>query len=184
MAAGRAGGHGGLCGEAPLLRLHGEPVGDVLRRRVWWRWADYRGWTSYQSELAGPDASWQLPGPLAATVLVQAVDGHGRAWAVVWDRRSGRLTATLLVTPASTWLVPAAEADQWVSQWHHWLAGLGHQPTMVRAAVTVETAPSPPTALAAAVLPRIDPAAPAAAKALIEDLVVNAPATSARWRPG
>lgn len=162
------------------LRLHGEPVGDVLSRRVWWRWANRRGWTTFQSELTGPHASWQLPGPLAATVLVPSVDAQGRAWAVVWDRRSGRLTATLRVAPASTWLVPAAEADQWVSQWHHWLAALGHQPTMVRAAVTVETAPSPPTALAAAVLPRVDPGAPASARALIEDLVVGAPAASAR----
>ncbi len=176
------GGAAVTCGYVGLsaLRVHGEPVGDVLRRRIWWRWADRRGWTTYQSQLAAAGARWQLPGPLAATVLVPSVDAHGRAWAVVWDRRSGRLTATLRVAPASTWLVPAAEADQWVSQWHHWLAGLGHQPTMVRAAVTVETAPSPPTALAAAVLPRIDPAAPPAAQALIEELVVNAPATSAR----
>lgn len=162
------------------IRWHGEPVGDVVRRRVWWRVADRRGWTTYQSDLADSTQRWQLPGPLATTVLVPSVDSQGRPWAVVWDRRSGRVTATLRVAPASTWLVPAAEADQWVSQWHLWLAGLGHQPTLVRAAVTVETAPSPASALAAAVLPRIDPAAPPSARDLMHTLVVGAPAASAR----
>ena len=51
---------------------------------------------------------------------------------------------------------------------------------MVRSAVTVETAPSPASALAASVLPRIDPTAPQSAKDLMETLVVGAPAASAR----
>lgn len=169
-----------VTGALALGSIRGEPVLDLVRRHAAWHRANRAGWTAHRAgQGRSAAAAWTLPGPLASTVLVAAEDEHARPWACVWDRRSGRLTATLLVAPSSTWLVESAQADSWVASWHSWLAKLGFAPMVVHVAVTVETTPASPRALQAAVRPRIDPDAPSAARAVLEDLIEAAPAAAA-----
>lgn len=167
-------------GAARFARWRGEPLAEVARRHLAFRRARRRGWTAHRAGLGRPaGAEWTLPGPLAGTVLLAAVDESAHPWAVVHDRRTGCLTGTWLVDPTSTWLVDPDQADTWVTAWHTWLAGLGYAPTLRHVTVTVETTPASPTALATALRPRLDPHAPTAARQLITDLLDQAPAAAA-----
>ena len=126
-----------------VVQIHGMPMGAIALRWVRWTSGQARGHTSYRSLAAVQQpGSGDLPGVLAPTSLIAASDDLGREWGLVWNRRTGHLTATLLCAAASTWLVDAEESDGWVSNWGTWLASLGYLPMVTAVAVTVETAPS------------------------------------------
>jgi hypothetical protein len=162
-----------------VARWDGVPLGHVVAQRVRWRWALARGWhRSAAGMLVEHPAAWQLPGVLAPLELVDVEDGAGGRYGLVWDRRSGIMTATVLVASTSTWLA-GADADGWVASWGGWLAGLGHQPTVRWVTVTVDSAPDPGTTLADEVLGALDPAAPALARSIVTDLVAAAPSAAA-----
>lgn len=170
-----------LTGAMLVARWRGESMLDTAARHAAFRRARRRGWTAHRTGLGRPPgAEWTLPGPLAGTVLLAAVDESARPWAVVWDRRTGCLTGTWLVDATSAWLVDPDQADTWVATWHTWLASLGYAPTVRHVTVTIETTPASPTALAAAVTPRLDPTAPTAARDLSRS--PSSPGCSPAWR--
>ena len=163
-----------------LARIGGEPVALRVVRRLRWQLASARGYTKYRAgvvaELPG---GLTLPGVLAPLSLLSAEDGYGGRYGLVWDRRTGMLTATLRVVPASTWLADRADADSWVANWGSWLASLGHVPTLKWVTVTMDSAPEPGSTLADAVADALDPAAPAAARRILGELVAAAPGAAA-----
>jgi hypothetical protein len=163
-----------------LARLDGVPIGHLVHRRLRWTWGSARGYTSLRAGVVVEHPrAWQLPGPLAPTRLLSVDDGLGGRFGLVWDRRSGALTATLRCAAASTWLADGEDADGWVSNWHSWLASLGYVPMVRWVAVTVDTAPEPGTALHDHVLPRVNPGAPDDVRALMRELVARSPAAAA-----
>lgn len=165
---------------AGVLRWRGEPVAVLVRRHLAFRRAARRGWTVHTAGAGRPaGAEWTLPGPLAGTALLEADDAQARSWAAIWDRRAGTLTGVLRVAPTSTWLVEAEQVDEWVESWHGWLAGLGYATQVCHVTVTVETTPAPPSALDAAVRPRITDSAPEASRRLLDELLADAPAAAA-----
>jgi hypothetical protein len=163
-----------------LARVGGETLGlKTLRRLRWWR-AAARGHTIYRvSAVSGHPDGITLPGVLAPARLLSAEDGYGGRYGLVWDRRTGMLTLTLRVVPASTWLADRADADTWVANWGGWLASLGHVPMLKWVTVTVDTAPEPGSTLADTVADAIDPSAPPAARQILGQLVAAAPAATA-----
>ena len=152
----------------------GTPLAVVLHTRWRWWYGTWRGFTRFRS---GPRL--ELPGVLAATALLPAHDGYGRPFGLVWNRRTGHLTATLRVVAASPWLADPDDADCWVACWGSWLASLGHVPMLRWVSVTVETAPEPGGPLAGSVAAAVDPAAPGTARAILAQLVASAPAAAA-----
>ena len=98
---------------------------------------------------------------------------------MLWDRRTGRLTVVIRVSPVGLDLADRAQADGWVASFGGFLADLGYQPMVRHVAITVDTAPSGGTTLRDYVAGRLDPAAPAAARAVMGELVDATPATSA-----
>ena len=112
-------------------------------------------------------------------MLVSAEDGYGGRYGLVWDRHTGCLTATVLVTPASPWLADAGDADAWVAGWGAWLAGLGFLPQVRWVTVAVETAPEPGTRLADAVAAAASPDAPEAARQIMTAVAAAAPHAAA-----
>ena len=116
---------------------------------------------------------------LAPLALLDAEDGYGGRYGIVLDRRTGMMTATLRVIPASPWLADRADADAWVANWGGWLASLGYLPAVRWVTVTIDTAPEPGTTLADAVAAALDPAAPLAARQIMGQLVEAAPAAAA-----
>lgn len=161
-------------------RIDGVTIGSVIERRLRWMWASARGYRTFRSgAVVDHDRAWLLPGPLAATRLLSVDDGRGGTFGLVWDRRTGLMTATLRCAASSTWLVNSEEADGWVANWHSWLASLGYLPMVRWVAVTVDTAPEPGTTLQDNVFARIDPKAPDDVRAMVTELVKRSPAASA-----
>ena len=163
-----------------LTRVRGTPLATWAAIRFrWWR-AVARNWTSYRAGIVvGHPRAFQLPGVLAASMLVSAEDGHGGRYGLVWDRHTGYLTATLQVTPASWWLADRADTDAWVASWGAWLASLGHIPAVRWVSVTVDTAPEPGTTLADTVAASLSPDAPEAARQIITAVAAASPTAAA-----
>ena len=87
-------------------------------------------------------------------------------------------TIVLGCEPDGGSLVDPDQIDNWVAAWGHWLARLSSEPGLRGASVVVETAPDTGTRLANEVLPRITPDAPAAARAVMEEVVQRYPSAS------
>src|SRR5579875_1101677 len=163
-----------------LIRISGEPLAYMALRRVRWWYGSARNYTKYRAAVVREHSpAFQLPGVLAPSALLGAEDGYGGRYGIVLDRRTGLLTATLRVVPASTWLANRADADTWVANWGGWLASLGYLPMLRWVTVTVDTAPEPGATLADSVAAAIDPAAPLPARQIMSQLVDAAPAAAA-----
>jgi hypothetical protein len=169
-----------VAGGLALARVNGEPAISSALRRVRWSYASARGYTKYRVGVVAERPGWfSLPGVLAPMALLSAEDGFGGRFGLVWDRRTGMLTATVRVVPASTWLAERADADGWVASWGGWLAHLGHVPMVRWVTVTVDTAPEPGSAINDVVTAALDSAAPLAARAILSQLAQASPAVTA-----
>jgi hypothetical protein len=163
-----------------LARVGGEPLALAALRRARWRYASSRDYTRYRvAVVAEQSPAFRLPGVLAPLALLDAEDGYGGRYGIVLDRRTGLMTATLRVIPASTWLANRADADNWVANWGGWLASLGYLPALRWVTVTIDTAPEPGSTLADTVAAAIDPASPLAARQIMRQLVQAAPSAAA-----
>ena len=163
-----------------LLRFDDTAVAVHVVRRVRWWHASSRGYTKYRAGVVVEHPrAFQLPGVLAPMRLLDAEDGAGGRYGLVWDRRAGYLTATLRVVPATTHLADRADADAWVANWGAWLASLGYVPMLRWVTVTVDTAPEPGTTLADAVNASTEPSSPDAARRILGELVTAAPGAAA-----
>ena len=129
---------------------------------------------------AAPGGRYPLPGPLARTEMLEGRDAWGRPFGIIADRRLGTWTVVLECEPDGGALVDPEQVDAWVAGWGAWLAGLAHEPGLLGAAVTVETAPDTGTRLAAGVLSQLDPAAPQQARDVIAEAVAAYPAASSQ----
>ena len=125
-----------------------------------------------------PGGRFRPPGLLTALQMIEGRDAYHRPFGVIHDPQLNTFTLALQCDPDGGALVDAEQVDTWVACWGGWLAGLAHEPGLVGAAVIVETAPDPGTRLAAEVLPRLDPAAPEPARALMGEIVAAYPAAS------
>ncbi|MEV5831936.1 SCO6880 family protein [Spirillospora sp. NPDC052242] len=163
-----------------LVRVGGAPLGRMLLARARWQWATLRGHNRYRAGVViDHPRAFQLPGVLAPLTLLSVEDGYGGRYGVVWDRRTGLLTATLRVVPTSTWLADRSDADTWVASWGGWLAALGHMPAIRWVTVTVETAPEPGSTLADAIGRAVVESAPEPARRIMDQLVQAAPSAAA-----
>ncbi len=146
-----------------------------------YRRARARGETSYRGQvMARWPRSSTLPGVLARTELLDVeVTGFQRC-GMVWDRRSGLLSTTMLLGTGGTLLTDKDDADRYVGSWGALLAGLADQPAIRWATVTVELTPGDASALDHDHARRIDPDAPPFATDVLRSLAADAPAASAR----
>ena len=89
-------------GGLALARVRGEPLALAALRRARWHHAASRGWTRYRADVVAEySPAFPLPGVLAPLTLLDAEDGYGGRYGIVLDRRTGMMTATLQVIPAS-----------------------------------------------------------------------------------
>ena len=169
-----------VAGGLGVIRIGGEPLALAAVRRLRWWHGSARHYTRYRAAVvAERSPAFQMPGVLAPLTLLDAEDGYGGRYGIVLDRRTGLMTPTLRVIPASTWLADRQDADTWVANWGGWLASLGFLPPVRWVTVTVDTAPEPGTALSDSVGAALDPASPLAARQIMGQLVQAAPAAAA-----
>jgi len=169
-----------VAGGLGLTRIGGEPLLLAAIRRLRWWHGSARNYTRYRAAVVAEHSpAFQLPGVLAPLALLDAEDGYGGRYGIVLDRRTGLMTPTLRVIPASTWLADREDADAWVANWGGWLASLGYLPALRWVTVTIDTAPEPGSTLADAVAAALDPGSPLAARQIMDQLVEAAPAAAA-----
>jgi hypothetical protein len=165
---------------AVVLRVGGQSAADVVVRRLRFRRARLAGWLELSGGvLTDHPRGDDLPGPMAPLVPLSTDDGRGGKQGLLWDRRTGFLTAVIRVSPVGLDLADRDQADAWVASFGGFLADLGYQPMVRHVAVTVDTAPAGGGSLRNYVAERIDPRAPAAAQAVMRELAEASPATVA-----
>jgi len=164
-----------------LWRRDGIMLIDYAAAATRYRLARARGETSYRGQvMCRWPRSATLPGVLATTELLDVeVPGFGRC-GLVWDRRSGLLSSTMLLGTGGTLLTDQADAERYVASWGALLANLADQPAIRWATVTVELTPGDCNALSHDHANRIDPEAPPFASRVLRALSTAAPATSSR----
>ena len=157
-----------------MIRIGGRSAADVLGVRLrFWR-ARRRGWTRLSAGVLADDTrAADLPGVLAPLHPLDVDDGRGRRHVLLHNRRTGTLTALLRCAPIGLDLADADQADQWVAAWGGFLADLGYQPLVRHLAVTVDTAPTGGSGLAAHVTTHLDPRAPRLARQVLSELVAD-----------
>ena len=120
-----------LAGGLGLARIGGEPLALAAVRRLRWWHGSARNYTRYRAAVVAElSPAFQMPGVLAPLTLLDSEDGYGGRYGIVLDRRSGLMTPTLRVIPASTWLADREDTDTWVANWGSWLASLGFLPAV------------------------------------------------------
>lgn len=173
----------GVLAGAAVLTLRGVWVVDLVLAWIRFTAARLRGQTAYRAQLWAPyPRRWDLPGPLASTQLVEVNEpGRGPA-GVVWNKRSGLMSATLPLSPTGALLADHDTVNYQVGAWGQTLASLADDTAISHAAVTVEIAPALGTHLPEHVAARTDPASPELARQVMGEVVSAAPATTTRIR--
>ena len=103
-----------------------------------------------------------LPGLLAPSTLLEAEDPYGQPFVLVELPQAHHYTLPIKVEPDGSALVDQDTVDTWVGHYDRWLAGLGYEPGLVAATVTIETAPDPGHVLATEVTRLLGTDAPGA----------------------
>lgn len=152
-----------------------------LAGRLGWARTRRSGAHIYRSGPLGrtPGGTCQLPGLAAGTSLSEWQDTAGRPFGLVVHAVTRHATVVLATDPDGASLVDEEQVDVWVAHWGAWLAGLGHEPGLVAAAVTVEAAPDYGHRLRREIDGHLDPDAPPLARAMLEEVLRDHPAGAA-----
>lgn len=146
-------------------RSHGTSLGGAFL--IWIRTgvAHRRGWTDWEGAVftRHPRAR-ELPGVMSPFMPLSTEDGLGNPYGLLWDRRTGRLTASIRVAPVGTVLADQDRTDLWIGSYAAWMAALGYEPTIEWVSITIESAPSSGAEPARYVEQRMDPTAPVLAR--------------------
>ncbi|MGW3459243.1 SCO6880 family protein [Streptomyces olivaceoviridis] len=158
----------------------GRNLYQLLALRIGWLRRKAKGAHTYVSGPLSrrPGGRFRPPGLLTNVTMDEGRDAYDRPFGVLHHKGRGLYTIVLGCEPDGGSLVDPDQVDVWVASWGEWLARLSHEPELRGAAVIVETAPDPGTRLANEVLPRIRDDAPAAARAVMEEVVERYPAAS------
>ncbi|MGW7002835.1 SCO6880 family protein [Streptomyces sp. NPDC054933] len=124
--------------------------------------------------------SFRLPGLAAASTVHEAHDSYGRPFGLIEVPSTGHYSTVFACGADGAALVDADQVDTWVAYWGSWLASLAHEPSLVAASVSIETAPDPGTRLAREVESNLKPGAPPLAQAMLQEVVHTYPAGSAQ----
>ncbi|MCX4808975.1 hypothetical protein OG594_46845 [Streptomyces sp. NBC_01214] len=164
-----------------VWQRHGMPLMSYAIGRARWSLANMRGETSYRSVFLPSPEALDLPGMVAPTKLIRAEASDGRgSTGLVWNQRTGTMTAALLLNPAGSLLASGTTVRSQVTAWGDTLARLADEDGVQMAAVTLQITPSSGAALSDHVRGRLDPAAPPLARQAIRELVEGAPRASAQ----
>jgi hypothetical protein len=161
-------------------RHHRSGIQRVTTRLRWAR-ARRAGANVYRSGPVGrvPGGSFRLPGLAAASTVSEWWDTAGRSFALIVHPATHHATVVLVTEPEGGSLVDDEQIDLWVARWGSWLASLGHEPGLVAASVTVETAPDYGVRVQSEVQSHLAQQAPELARAMLTDVARTAALGSA-----
>lgn len=158
----------------------GRNVYQLVASRIGWLNRKSKGATTY---VAGPLSTrsggrFSPPGLLSRVKMHEGRDAYDRPFGVLHYPGRNLYSVVLACEPDGGSLIDSEQVDIWVACWGDWLSRLAHEPGLRGASVIVETAPDTGTRLASEVLPNIDPGAPPAARAVMEEVVDRYPQAS------
>ncbi len=173
---------------ALLPALYRSPTGrngwQVAAGQAFWALGKARGQNVYLSAKVPPRkgegepvafGQHRLPGLLASSRLLEVQTAAGQPVGLVHVPATRHYTCQLALSPEGDALVDEATVDAWVAGWASWLGDLGHEPGLVAAVVTVETAPDPGHRLAAEVEHQLTPDCPPFAVQVLRDCAASYP---------
>jgi len=171
----------------PVLGVGVVPFGSARRtvaQRVGWFGRAHAAHSRNQDAVAsGPlteiPRGDDLPGVLAPLLPLEVEDGRGGTQCLVWNRRTGILSAVLLVSPVGITLADAEDANSWVTTLGGWMADLGYKPMISSVSFNVESSPTGGVNQRAYTLGRIDPQAPKVSRQIMHELVAGQPTSTA-----
>ncbi|ADB35978.1 hypothetical protein Kfla_6990 [Kribbella flavida DSM 17836] len=160
---------------------HGHSALQRLSTRIGWQRAKMARHNIYRSGPLGRTAwgKFQLPGLAAASQLSEYQDSYGRPFALLFYPSTRHFTVVINAEPDGASLVDEDQVDVWVAHWGQWLASLGHEPGIVAASVTVETAPDTGIRLRREVSHNMQDGSPAIARAMLAEVIQTYPEGSA-----
>jgi hypothetical protein len=174
-----------IVGGALLLLMtkdkHGQSSLQRLSTRIGWQRAKMARHNVYRSGPLGRTAwgKFQLPGLAAASQLSEYQDSYGRPFALLFYPSTRHFTVVINAEPDGASLVDEDQVDVWVAHWGQWLASLGHEPGIVAASVTVESAPDTGIRLRREVTHNMQDGTPAIARAMLAEVIQTYPEGSA-----
>jgi hypothetical protein len=174
-----------LVGIALLMLMtkdkHGQSALQRLSTYIGWQRAKMAKHNVYRSGPLGRTAwgKFQLPGLAAASQLSEYQDSYGRPFALLYYPSTRHFTVVINAEPDGASLVDEDQVDVWVAHWGQWLASLGHEPGVVAASVTVESAPDTGIRLRREVGNNMQDGTPAIARAMLTEVVQTYPEGSA-----
>jgi hypothetical protein len=160
---------------------HGRNGLQVLLPRLAQAHAKRRGTDLYRSGPLSrvPQGQCRLPGIAAGIEAIDALDAWGRPFALLSHPHLGQVTAVIGAASDGAALVDGSEVDNRVAHWGGWLADLGHEPSLVAATVTIESAPDTGTRLRQEVAHNLDPSSPRLAQDVLASIIDTYPRGSA-----
>ncbi|MCX4564510.1 SCO6880 family protein [Streptomyces phaeochromogenes] len=158
----------------------GRNLYQLIALRIGWFRRRAKGSHTYVSGPLSqrPGGRFRPPGMLSRVTMREGHDAYDRPFGVLYHPARNLYTIVLCCEPDGGSLVDPDQVDIWVASWGQWLARLSHEPELRGASIIVETAPDPGTRLANEVLPRIREDAPAAAQAVMREVVERYPSAS------
>lgn len=177
----------GLLVAVPVVAMSVVPVGASRRttagHAAWWArawWGRRSGTDAWAADVLEEVPRGQnLPGVLAPLMPLDVEDGRGGTQCLIWNRRTGVLSAILLVSPTGITLADQDDANSWVSAYGSWLADLGFAPVISSVAFTSESSPTGGVDQRSYTLERISPSAPPVARTIMESIVAQSRSTTA-----
>ncbi|WP_132191762.1 MULTISPECIES: SCO6880 family protein [Kribbella] len=160
---------------------HGHSTLQRLSTRIGWQRAKMARHNIYRSGPLGRTAwgKFQLPGLAAASQLSEFKDSYGRPFALLYYPSTRHFTVIINAEPDGASLVDEDQVDVWVAHWGQWLASLGHEPGIIAASVTVESAPDTGIRLRREVTHNMQDDTPAIARAMLSEVIQTYPEGSA-----
>ncbi|GAA3080404.1 hypothetical protein JOF29_004824 [Kribbella aluminosa] len=160
---------------------HGQSTLQRLSTYIGWQRAKMAKHNLYRSGPLGRTAwgKFQLPGLAAASQLSEYQDSYGRPFALLYYPSTRHFTVVINAEPDGASLVDEEQVDIWVAHWGQWLASLGHEPGIVAASVTVESAPDTGIRLRREVGSNMMDGTPPIARAMLTEVVQTYPEGSA-----
>ncbi|GGK62949.1 SCO6880 family protein [Nocardia camponoti] len=180
----------GLFIAIPVLALTIVPVGDSQRTVVEHLTWNVRAWwgNRHNSDAYAADVLEEvprvenLPGVLAPLMPLTVEDGRGGTQCLIWNRRTGILSAVLKVSPVGITLADSADTNAWVRNFGSWLADLGFTPIISSVVFTSESSPTGGVDQRAYTLARMErdgKNAPTLSKKIMEKAVSQSRSTTA-----
>lgn len=165
-----------------LRDRHGRTVMARMHARLSWRRTVKSGAHLYRSGPLGRTGhgTCTLPGLAAASTMSEAQDSYARPFALLTYPTTNHHVIVLNCEADGASLVDQDQVNEWVAQWGGWLGRLAHEPGLVGASVTVETAPDSGIRLSHEVTSNLDPNAPALAQQMLKEVLAEYPTGSAQ----